>query len=525
MPARCPPTAPGPLIRHLDPSSALPGLVSPFAVLRPQCVPQQVSTDFVLDIVVYSFCMFATRQPTFTDLDVVLGPVVRRTADDPTKLALAVITRGLDAGVRPSTIRSYSSSRLTSNPSALALVTSNTSWSKLLTSSQTHLRRLSLPAGRGVVAVATSRRLIGRLTSPLPPTSSATPATSAGHPTPAISPRLETSLRYLTAVIGVGIIRDVKAKPGDPGATASAGFDAVALVSASRLAVRTGQDRKAVSRQLTLAAGPAGMLSVVSAAPGNSSRYRLRQLGPAGRESVEDLYDAVGLLAGIPVADLALQPPVDEAQNGLFEAPVLPFDPGVVPEPELAVELLQNAAHPGFSYDLGGPVFLTGFFDALDIDPTPLGLSKRTAAAARKPLAELGLVRGCAPSAVRAILDARAVASGAFARARDAEAARAAAAAVRTEAVLTARKSRTAAAPAIKKVLGKMLTVAGPVPADPAAAGTWVRGMRHLYGQAGVPDTLHEAVRAQLRAKLLAAGWDTPRARTAALRIAAKPAA
>lgn len=279
-----------------------------------------------------------------------------------------------------------------------------------------------------------------------------------------------------------------------------------------------------MSRQLKLAAGPAGMLLQVSAAPGNSARYRLRQLGPRGREAAEDQYDTVGLLAGIPAVELVVHPEAAPVEEGLFEAPVsLPVsEPDS--EPELAVELLQNCDHPSFGHDLGGTVFLVGFFDALGVDPEPLGVSKRGAAAARKTLATLGLMRGCPPAAVREILNARAVTSGAFARARDAEAARAAAAAERTEAVLNARATRSEAAPAVKKVLGKMLGLAGPVPADPTEARMWAGRMRQLYGQMNGPDALHEALRAQLRGKLVAAGWDAPTARMAVLRIAA-PAA
>jgi len=459
------------------------------------------------------------RQPTFAELDAVLGHLVRRPADDPTKLVLAVLTRALSVGYRPSTVRSYCRSRLASNQPALALCSHDPSWSRLLTAVASHLRRLSLPAGRRSLAVATSRRLIGRLTAPLPPPSD----DDSGHPP--ISPRLETHLRYLFAVIGVGILRDVKAQPGDPGATSSAGFDAVGLISASRIAVRTGQDRRAASRQLKLAAGPAGMLLQVSAAPGNSARYRLRQLGPRGREAVEDQYDAVGLLAGIPAAELVVHPEAEPVEKGLFETPVLPPVSEPDSEPELAVELLQNCAHPAIGYDLGGTVFLVGFFDALGVDPEPLGVSKRSAATARKALATLGLMRGCPPASVREILNARAVTSGAFARARDAETARAAAAAARTEAVQNARATRSEAGPVIKKTLGKMLAAAGPVPADPTEARTWAGRMRQLYGQVNVPDALHEALRAQLRGKLAAAGWDAPTARAAALRIAAKPAA
>lgn len=478
-------------------------------------------TDFVLSIVMYHLCMPAPRQLSFAELDGALGSVLRRPADDPTKFALAVITRSLSLGIRPSTTRAFCSSRLASTHHALPLFSHDRSWSRLLSVCQAWLRRTSLPAGRRSLAVATSRRLVGLVVSSLPPS----PVDSTGHPLPAISPRLEVSVRYLTAVIGTGILRDVKAKPGDPGASSAAGFDAVALVSASRLAVRSGQQRQAVSRQLALAAGPAGMLSLVSAAPGNSSRYRLHQLGPKGREAIENHFDAVGLLAGIPAADLALNPDPDDGAAGLFEAADLPTVSGPGSEPALAVELLQNCGHPAFSYDLGGPVFLVAFFDALGVEPGTLGISKRTASTARKMLAELGLVRGCAAADVRGILSARAASSGAFDRAREAETARKAAAAARTEAVLTARATRKEAAPDVRKLLGKMLAMAGPVPVDPAAARDWAKAMRHLYGQAAVPDAMHDAVRAQLRTKLTAAGWDASTARAGALRIAVKPAA
>lgn len=401
----------------------------------------------------------------FRDLDPILGPATAgRRPGGPT--ALAALTAGLSNDLPPRLVRLWLQSRRPeSGPDAI----SDRAWTRHVTAARKRVVVSSSARGRGDLATAASRRLVGSLLSPVPFPNRA-----------GFSPARVAGARHAAAIVGLEILASIEER----------GWD-TAIVPTAWLAVRQGTSQPTGMRTLQ-AAVTMGFLTLVSRKPGGAGRYRMRTLPKERGKRAWDAADTVEELGGL------------FGFEGVDEAPL--------------VAIIRSAAHPVWGYDPEATVrtWLACIAHTQGTDLTHYGFSRKVALEQIAIAARLGLLEGD----LKATLDGRAATHGAAASFAVAEQKRLDAAAERKDQLRAVREARAAARSAIEEGLD----VAGRHLPEPHWAreksAHWASAMHTALASLELDATTSADVRRDLQKRLERRGWDADRAATIAGRIA-----
>lgn len=432
--------------------------------------------------------MAAYSRVPLRELDAALGPATSGLTGA-RRIALAALCRGLDAGIAPSRIRLWLTSR---RPETESLCSSPTLYASLVVATRSRVVASSHPGARAEMLVQVSRRLVTHLLAPTPETD------RHGEPV-AVTPRAVNSARIALAVIGVGILRQV-ANPRESERSMES-----AMVTLPWLAARMGTTRVSARKAVGMCER-LGWLSEVKRTPGGGTRYRLGRV-----RSAEDRTRSIQLDDLV----LALADTVHGDDND-----------------SLDVAWLLTADHPTWHYagrtegsrvptDPDAMTWLVGLADAVTTetgvfeDPVEqFGLSARLVSTHRSLIESAGLMEeGVDPGAALTELGRE---SGAVERARTAELARREKSLVRTESMQAVRAERSVG----RTVLDQALKSAGLVPGpdeDVADQSAWASALNSELAQ--VDDELRPAVRHALRSKMVRTGWSTEKADRVSERI------
>lgn len=390
-----------------------------------------------------------TSRTPLAELDPVLGPPFRSTTSDQGRpVALAVLARGISAGIDPPTIRRWLSAR---DPVRSAAITSSSRrWHSVLSAALRHIESVNDLAARGEKTAVLASRLVGLLLTPVPERRG-------------LTAHQESAARQCLAVVGLEVLTSMRER----------GWD-TALVHAPRLAVTLGVSPK-TARSLLRTCERAGWLRCVSKKSGGGARYKLTgRLTAEAREVAWATYDSHAAVA---------------AGSGGVD--------------ELA-DLILHAGHPawGHSPDRGAKLWLTALADAAEVDVVTLGVAPR--AAKRYLRTWLGVLQEVPlDTPLGEILDADALSTGAMVRHAEAEAARLEAAKERKAEV----DAQRAAGEWTRVALAQLLK-AYPIPLPATSAetrGAWLTSMHQaVAGIDGLDDrhrrTLSKALASKMQA-------------------------
>jgi len=365
--------------------------------------------------------------PTFHQLDLTLGHLLRADADRPWTVALRVLPAALRRGYPAPVVRRWVASRAGRDVAALA---TSPTWHRAVAASRQLVRGTATENGLHAKRLQVARRMVGRLLAPVPV---------------GVTPLGAQGARMV--VVAVGLEALARLTTGRPEAER---IDTPRL-SRGAIAVRLGVAEPTAQRWLTTAER-LGWLG----APDRSVR------GPGGHGTG---HAAVRRLTRLDAA-------AGETAWGHAEL----VDALAAGEDDTAATLVLAATHPAWGYSLGHRAWLVAVAQAVGVDPVArFGVPVRTVRAAVVQLDRTGLDRWAGePDGLTARLDELAHQPGpdgttAVDRHREALARQRAAAAERKAAVEAARAARAeqrqAAAAAKEKAAVRRAGPAATVPA------------------------------------------------------------